>query len=148
MVFQCGKHRCKGGTIDFRKRADYQLRGHHDRAGIARAHQCLSLSVAHQLGGDADGAVLLASNSDSHRVIHGYDLLRVDYLNARGSPRAAGAAEGPVPAMFIEFRLNLLGSPHKDHADAQVARSFYGSLDLAGWSIIATHCVHSDLKHK
>src|SRR5207244_6201328 len=111
-------------------------------------YQVLSLSVTHQLGGDADRAVLLTSDSDSDRVIHGYDLLRVDYLNARASPRSAGAAEGSVLPMFIEFGLNLLGSPDKDDADAEVARSLYGSLDLAGWSIIATHRVHSDLKHK
>jgi hypothetical protein len=50
--------------------------------------------------------------------------------------------------VLIEFCLDLFGSPDQDDANTEIARSLYGSLDLAGWSIIATHRVHSDLKHK
>ena len=50
--------------------------------------------------------------------------------------------------MLIQFSLNLFRSPDEDNTNPKVTRSLNGSLDFACRSVIATHCVHSDLKHK
>src|SRR6185369_4815370 len=50
--------------------------------------------------------------------------------------------------MLIEFGLNLFRSPDQDDPDAQVPRRFNGAFHFTCGSVIATHCVHSDLKHK
>src|SRR6266571_465234 len=56
-------------------------------------------------------------------------------------------AKGPAATMLVDFGLDQLGASDQDYADPEVARGFNRALDLARGSEIATHCVHSDLKH-
>jgi hypothetical protein len=148
MSGESGKDGGQRGPIDLRKRADDELRYHHNGAGVARADKSLGLAISNQLGSHAYRAVLLPSDRDGDRVIHRDDFRSIDYFNARASPVSATAPESATPAMLVEFRLNLLRSADEDDPDSQIASSFERAFDLARRSVIATHGIHCDLEHK
>src|SRR4030095_4588119 len=105
------------------------------------------MPITHQLGGDSNGAVLFAPDRYCNRVIHRDDLLSVDDFDTGIPPESRPTTQGAASSLPVEFRLDLLRSPHKDHSDAEISSRLDGAFNLTGGSVISSHCIHCDLKH-
>ncbi len=117
--------------VDAGQRAEDQLAGGEARPGVAGRHDGVGLPVLDELGGDADGALLLARERPRRVLVHPHDLGAVD------EPDVGRGVAG-------ELAHERLVADEDDGVGRMLPRPLHGAGHDLGRAVVAAHGVHGD----